>query len=161
MRVAGVAAVVGLIGVTAIGVLIWAHQPEENRAMDQHAQALADAVSYPRQASAEDYGGAVAARGIDVLSTTDLTATGTQSPTAELVIHLHAEPTSSGNDFRLWTPSPVDACYRLTFNPWQGTSTRIDCPGSLQPLVLSPPDPAVVHSLNPTCRSGSDDCPGG
>ncbi|GLY14722.1 hypothetical protein LWF15_05685 [Kineosporia rhizophila] len=144
----------------------WLGRPEGDRALDESAQRMADAVSYPRQRSAAGLLNAVLDQQEPqgqwaVLRAEDLEPSDLLDWMAELVIHHHQDALDSPTFGLRRHQDAWDACYRLKFTHYRGEAERIHCPDDLTPLPRSesapPPYPVAV------CRSGGDssDCPGG
>ena len=150
-----------LTAATAFVTVWWLQRPEGNRTLDQSAQRVADAVSYPRQRSADGLLNAVLDHGQwAVLQARDLDHDDLQDWMAELVIHHHQDAYEGPTIHWKGRHEAVDACYRLRFNHYRGVSERVHCPRDLTALSRSKSAPAPFPVA--TCRSGGEnDCPGG
>lgn len=130
----------------AAPVLLVASCAEGNSTTDRQAQTLADAISYPRQSSAEGFGRAALSTNLgrtpafSVLEARDVPAAEPKDVSAHLVFRIHYEGSESG-----WTKTdPVTACYSVDFNYYGvvGTADRTTCPENAVALTWPPAPPA-------------------
>lgn len=114
---------------------------------DRIARVVADAISWPRQSTADGLAGAaldtVAARDgrLQVVEATPLRSDDRLDPLARLTFRVHLD----GHQAGFTTVPDVTYCYRAEFNSYGviGAPTRVDCPRDAAP-VTPPPAPAEV-----------------
>jgi hypothetical protein len=136
----------GLVAVAACASLLLAScAAAETEVTDQQAKTVADAISYPRQTSAEGLARAALATHLgktpdfSVLEARDIDAKGPTDPMAHLVFRIHRDGSDSG-----WNRvDPVTACYGVDFghDGVIGTPERIPCPDNAVPITPPPPPP--------------------
>lgn len=109
---------------------------------DRQAETLANAISYPRQYSAEGFARAALAtplgqsEGFTLLEATDFDAAETGDRLARLVIRIHKPGTDSG-----WNATePVTVCYGMDFSYYGiiGAPAEVDCPADAHAITYSP-----------------------
>lgn len=119
-----------------------------NAQTDKVATTVADAISSPRQGSADGLVraalGATENQDFTVLEAEDLDADKIDDPLARLVFRVHLPATLSG----FISADPVTACYEAEFNYYGviGSPDRIRCPAGARAIVPPPiaPKPKIV-----------------
>lgn len=144
-----------LLLATSAGLGACAVEPRPARAAETEriVQVVADAISYPRQSSAEGFARAAlgthaAQRGeLAVLEATDLhpvvhDAEDRLQAIAHLVFRVHVAAGSDG--WHDWPAATI--CYAADFNPYGviRSPRRVTCPEGARPLVVPPAPPAAV-----------------
>ena len=118
---------------------------------DRVAQTVADAISYPRQTSADGFARAAAATSsarsgrLAVVEVHDLVSRDAEDPFARLVLRIHYSQSHS-TGFAFFGSSdqpPLDVCYDVELGRYGvvGSPSRRDCPLRTTPVVVPPAPP--------------------
>ena len=145
---------IGVVGGVALGACSTGTDPPGNAETDRIAQVVANAISYPRQESANGLVRTALATNagqdcrLAVIAADDIDADELTDPLARLVFRVQLDGAQSG----VASDPPVTACYDAEFNFYGiiDQPSRTDCPSPHPETSVSPRPTSIDGPAAPT-----------